>query len=644
MAGAERLQKILQEAQKELGLPYSKFRMRLCVLMFEFDKSWLQAGDSSGESDGASSDGNQGGQRERPEAVAKINGFFAVAKDNVQKLSSVLEAYPRDVWSKWTNSAGKTLQQMSVEQGSFKTHALMSKALGVKEDPACREQSHRSGARQPLGLGVPGASNGPGQRSTSRQSHSPRPADRRDTQAPPKSPRVASRSPRPVPHAASSSTQPEKVGRTGSTGSGKASPYVRSTCDRSIQRLHENLNDKESLKRASDAADDALDKMATKLRAVNAEREKDEALAKARAAESEAKASQNRIEEAERQIAEAVERASAAEAKAKKAEAAAEEAQRKAEAAEKAAEEADMRSADIAKEAAEKAKEAEKTANAQFHELVASAQDEADGKVREAAAEAEGKVAVLADSLKKEVVTQTVAMGALKALQAARMKSMTTKLAQAQATEERLKKEHDDRMAETAEKMKMAEARRHSTDQKVSDAYFEVAKALERAEKAEAEAKAVRERAAEEVAEAHALALANATAAAAAAASAPDGFSSPRDTAGGAAVTHVVIGNTAEAADGRKFDWTFYVRGAATELISDVTIELHPTFRDPIKELERPDYEYSSTGISTFPIKVFITWNTGEESMFTWDLQFMLPDASLSFEVPQSVIAAHEKM
>ena len=61
-------------------------------------------------------------------------------------------------------------------------------------------------------------------------------------------------------------------------------------------------------------------------------------------------------------------------------------------------------------------------------------------------------------------------------------------------------------------------------------------------------------------------------------------------------MVHLILGNTASPAkDGKRYKWTFYVRGA-TEYLDSVTIKLHPTFKDPVRTCEAAPFEFTSRG------------------------------------------------
>ncbi|OSS52390.1 hypothetical protein B5807_02750 [Epicoccum nigrum] len=58
--------------------------------------------------------------------------------------------------------------------------------------------------------------------------------------------------------------------------------------------------------------------------------------------------------------------------------------------------------------------------------------------------------------------------------------------------------------------------------------------------------------------------------------------------------------------DANQHDWTFFVRASRPELIQEVRVDLHPTFRPPRLVLRRPPYEVRRLGWGTFTIEVEI--------------------------------------
>lgn len=82
----------------------------------------------------------------------------------------------------------------------------------------------------------------------------------------------------------------------------------------------------------------------------------------------------------------------------------------------------------------------------------------------------------------------------------------------------------------------------------------------------------------------------------------------------------VIVGNTAKPNSGGTWDWTFYVK--PSDYISDVLVKLHPTFSDPVKRLQGPNFEVSCRGWGTFKIQAEIYWKGGGTLKTSWELQF----------------------
>mmetsp|Transcript_52595 Transcript_52595/g.125612 ORF Transcript_52595/g.125612 Transcript_52595/m.125612 type:complete len:670 (+) Transcript_52595:93-2102(+) len=90
----------------------------------------------------------------------------------------------------------------------------------------------------------------------------------------------------------------------------------------------------------------------------------------------------------------------------------------------------------------------------------------------------------------------------------------------------------------------------------------------------------------------------------------------------------LIFGNTARAIDDRRYAWTFYVRGN-TEHVEEVTIKLHPTFKDPVRTCTEAPFEFKSRGWGTFPIDVLVKWRgIAGVTCSIWPLQFDEPDKS----------------
>eukprot|EP00931_Biecheleriopsis_adriatica_P096768 TRINITY_DN70453_c0_g1_i1.p1 TRINITY_DN70453_c0_g1~~TRINITY_DN70453_c0_g1_i1.p1 ORF type:complete len:270 (-),score=44.37 TRINITY_DN70453_c0_g1_i1:16-825(-) len=110
--------------------------------------------------------------------------------------------------------------------------------------------------------------------------------------------------------------------------------------------------------------------------------------------------------------------------------------------------------------------------------------------------------------------------------------------------------------------------------------------------------------------------------------------------------TYIEFGNTAQRLDENTYDWTFYVRGGGIEegsedwiaqCIEEVIVELHPTFRDPVKTLHGPPFKLTSRGWGTFPLKITVKWISAGGTIvsnFTWMLQFAKADACKKAYVP----------
>mmetsp|Transcript_25484 Transcript_25484/g.59350 ORF Transcript_25484/g.59350 Transcript_25484/m.59350 type:complete len:946 (-) Transcript_25484:176-3013(-) len=64
----------------------------------------------------------------------KVKAFRAVVKDDTASLEDVLNNLETDVWSSWSNKAGKDLLTLSQERGSSAAYAMLGKALGIIEE------------------------------------------------------------------------------------------------------------------------------------------------------------------------------------------------------------------------------------------------------------------------------------------------------------------------------------------------------------------------------------------------------------------------------------------------------------------------------------------------------------------------------
>ncbi|CAI6230724.1 unnamed protein product [Periconia digitata] len=67
--------------------------------------------------------------------------------------------------------------------------------------------------------------------------------------------------------------------------------------------------------------------------------------------------------------------------------------------------------------------------------------------------------------------------------------------------------------------------------------------------------------------------------------------------------------------DGNTHDWTFFVRVSRPEMVKEVRVYLHPTFRPPVVTLREPPFEVRRLGWGTFNIRVAVVL----ESWFVWD-------------------------
>ena len=103
-------------------------------------------------------------------------------------------------------------------------------------------------------------------------------------------------------------------------------------------------------------------------------------------------------------------------------------------------------------------------------------------------------------------------------------------------------------------------------------------------------------------------------------------------------MARLLLGNSASPTeDGKRWNWTFYVRGETEELES-VTIKLHPTFKDPVRVCEQPPFEFHARGWGTFDITVLLKWKSGSVQRTTWELQFDQSDAFQELQIPAKVV------
>jgi hypothetical protein len=68
------------------------------------------------------------------EAEWRAQALRAVVADNTQALTDVLERLPLEVWSQWTNKAGKDLLTLSQERGSSGAYSCLARYLGILKE------------------------------------------------------------------------------------------------------------------------------------------------------------------------------------------------------------------------------------------------------------------------------------------------------------------------------------------------------------------------------------------------------------------------------------------------------------------------------------------------------------------------------
>lgn len=103
----------------------------------------------------------------------------------------------------------------------------------------------------------------------------------------------------------------------------------------------------------------------------------------------------------------------------------------------------------------------------------------------------------------------------------------------------------------------------------------------------------------------------------------------------------LVIGNTATRKDAKRFNWVLYVRGA-TQHVKSVTIRLHPTFKNPVRKVVEPPFEFASSGWGVFDVDVTIAWKVGGGFETSWPLQFGSPDSHRSVDIPEDIVTANQ--
>ncbi|EME46747.1 hypothetical protein DOTSEDRAFT_70667 [Dothistroma septosporum NZE10] len=97
----------------------------------------------------------------------------------------------------------------------------------------------------------------------------------------------------------------------------------------------------------------------------------------------------------------------------------------------------------------------------------------------------------------------------------------------------------------------------------------------------------------------------------------------------------IYIGNKhqqVEAIDANEHDWTFFVRPSRPEMIEEVHIDLHPTFRPPRIIRGRPPYDVRRTGWGSFTITANVILKAG----YSWVSGDALnsPDGALKGMLP----------
>lgn len=67
-------------------------------------------------------------------AEIRASAFRAVAQDDTAALEEVLHSVDREIWSKWTNRAGKDLLTLSQERGSSLAYSMLARHLGMLKE------------------------------------------------------------------------------------------------------------------------------------------------------------------------------------------------------------------------------------------------------------------------------------------------------------------------------------------------------------------------------------------------------------------------------------------------------------------------------------------------------------------------------
>lgn len=65
----------------------------------------------------------------------RLKAFRAVVQDDCDALMEALQDLQSEVWSAWTNKAGKTLITLSEERGSSRAYAVLARELGMLKEP-----------------------------------------------------------------------------------------------------------------------------------------------------------------------------------------------------------------------------------------------------------------------------------------------------------------------------------------------------------------------------------------------------------------------------------------------------------------------------------------------------------------------------
>ena len=86
-----------------------------------------------------------------------------------------------------------------------------------------------------------------------------------------------------------------------------------------------------------------------------------------------------------------------------------------------------------------------------------------------------------------------------------------------------------------------------------------------------------------------------------------------RNGQGGAEGIMILIGNRhraeRSAENANQHDWTFFVRLSRPDVVKEVIVYLHPTFRPPIVAIRHPPFEVRRLGWGVFTLEAVITLN-----------------------------------